>query len=56
VENLYRLEIESLDLGADVRAVGLELIEPETREPVVGQEAARIWAALMPALAAGHRQ
>jgi hypothetical protein len=54
VENLYRLEIESLDLGADVRAVGLELLEPETREPVTGREAARIWAALMPALAAGQ--
>ena len=28
MENLYRLEIESLDLGPDVRAVGLELIDP----------------------------
>jgi hypothetical protein len=54
VENLYRLEIESLDLGADVRAVGLELLEPETREPVTGGEAAGIWAALVPALAAGE--
>ncbi len=51
MENLYRLEIESLDLGADVRAVGLELLEPETREPVTGSEAAGIWAALLPALA-----
>ena len=51
MENRYRLEIESLDLGADVRAVGLELLEPETREPVTGSEAAGIWAALVPALA-----
>jgi hypothetical protein len=51
MENLYRLEVESLDLGPDVRAVGLELIEPESREPVKGAEAAGIWAALVPALA-----
>ena len=51
MENLYRLEIESLDLGPDVRAVGLELIDPETREPVTGSGAAGIWAALLPALA-----
>ena len=50
-ESPYRLEIASLDLGPDVRAVGLELIESETREPVVGAEAARIWAAILPALA-----
>lgn len=54
MENVYRLEVESLDLGADVRAVGLELIEPENREPVTGAEAAGIWAALMPALAAAE--
>jgi hypothetical protein len=52
VENLYRMEIESLDLGPDVRAVGLELLDPETREPVIGKEAAVIWAALLPVLAA----
>ena len=54
MEKMYRLEVEALDLGADVRAVGLELLEPETREPVSGSEAAGIWAALMPALAAGE--
>src|SRR5690242_5406205 len=54
MENLYRLEVESLDLGADVRAVGLELIEPESREPVKGAEGAGIWAALTPALAGGE--
>ena len=46
MESLYRLEVESLDLGPDVRAVGLELIEPESREPVTGAEAASIWAAV----------
>jgi hypothetical protein len=46
-----RMEIESLDLGADVRAVGLELIDPETREPITGGDAARAWAATLRALA-----
>ena len=50
-ETFHRLEVASLDLGPDVRAVGLELIDPETREPVTGGEAARIWAAIVPALA-----
>ena len=54
MEKLYRLEIKSLDLGPDVRAVGLELIEPEGREPVVAAEGAGIWAAVVPALAAGQ--
>ena len=47
----YRLEVESLDLGADVRAVGLELVDPETREPVTGGDASGMWAALLPAFA-----
>lgn len=54
MEKAYRLEIEALDLGAEVRAVGLELLEPETREPAIGREAAGIWAMLVPALAAGQ--
>jgi hypothetical protein len=53
-ERRYRLEIESLDLGMDVHAVLLELIDPQTREPVTGPESARIWAAILPALAAGE--
>jgi hypothetical protein len=46
------LEVEPLDLGADVRAVGLELVEPdENREPVRGAEAARVWGRVLAALA-----
>jgi hypothetical protein len=41
---LYLLDIEPMDLGPDVRAVGLELVEAdENREPVRGKDAARIW-------------
>ncbi len=39
---LYLLDVEPLDLGPDVRAVGLELVEAdENREPVRGNDAAR---------------
>lgn len=48
----FSMEVEPLDLGADVKAMGLELLETESREPVKGQEAAAIWAAVFPALAA----
>ena len=47
----YILEIEPLDLGADVKAVGLALEDIENREPVRGSDAARIWAAALAALA-----
>jgi hypothetical protein len=47
----YVMEIEPLDLGADVKAVGLDLMEVESREPAHGSDAAHIWAATMPALA-----
>jgi hypothetical protein len=50
-EGLYRLEVASLDLGPDAPSVGLELIDPETREPITGSEAARIWAATLSSLA-----
>jgi hypothetical protein len=49
---LYLLEIEPLDLGQDVRAMGLELTEAdENREPVRGADAARIWSRVLRATA-----
>ena len=45
------LEVEAQDLGSGVKAVGLELIETNNREPVRGHQAAEIWAATFPALA-----
>jgi hypothetical protein len=49
----FLLEVEPLDLGADVRAVGLELVEhDEDREPVRGKEAAAIWSRVLSAVAA----
>ena len=46
----YSMDVESLDLGPGVKAVGLELLEAENREPLRGKDAARIWAAVFPAL------
>jgi len=49
---MYKLDIEPFDLGADVRAVGLELTEAdENREPVRGADAARVWARVLEATA-----
>ena len=49
----YLLDVEPLDLGADVRAVGLELVEAdENREPVRGPDAAKIWSRVLTAAAA----
>jgi hypothetical protein len=44
------LEVRTLDLGEDVRAVGLEL-RAEGEEPAGGGETAAIWARVLPALA-----
>jgi hypothetical protein len=46
----FSLDVESLDLGSDVKAVGLELVETENREPLRGKPAAEIWAAAFPSL------
>jgi hypothetical protein len=48
----FSLDVETLDLGGELQAVGLELLGTESREPVRGKEAAAIWAATFPALAA----
>jgi hypothetical protein len=47
----YVLEIEPLDLGPDVKAVGLDLMEVESREPARGSDAGHVWAAALAALA-----
>jgi hypothetical protein len=47
----FSLDVETLDLGHGVKAVGLELVETQNREPVRGKPAAEIWSALFPALA-----
>lgn len=44
------LEVGPMDLGADVRAVGLDLAEADA-EPVRGAEAAAVWARALHALA-----
>jgi len=47
----FALDVQALDLGGEVKAVGLELVETENREPVRGKDAAEIWSAVFPALA-----
>src|SRR5215475_8168425 len=50
----FSLDVQALDLGSDTKAVGLELLETESREPVRGKEAAEFWAAAFPLLANGE--
>src|SRR5258708_10395281 len=47
----FSLDVQALDLGGGVKAVGLELVETENRETVRGKDAAEIWSAVFPALA-----
>jgi hypothetical protein len=48
------LEVDALDLGGDVKATGLELLDVQSREPVPAEDAADTWTQLLPALAAGE--
>jgi hypothetical protein len=50
----FSLDVQALDLGPEVKAVGLELLETESREPVRGREAVEFWAAVLPLLSAGE--
>lgn len=47
----YSLDVQAMDLGNEVKAVGLELVETENREPVRGKEGSEIWSVIFPALA-----
>jgi hypothetical protein len=47
----FFLDVQALDLGTGVKAVGLELVETENHELVRGKEGAEIWSAVFPALA-----
>ena len=47
---MYLLDIEPLNLGSDVKSIGLDLLEAdENREPVRGPDAARIWSRVLQA-------
>ena len=50
----FSLDVQTMELGADTKAVGLELIETESREPLRGSEAAEIWAAAFTVLPANE--
>ena len=50
----FSLDVQALSLGTDTKAVGLELLGTESREPVRGPDAAKIWSAVFPALAASE--
>ena len=47
----FSLDVQALDLGNEVKAIGLELVETENREPVRGKEGAEIWSEVFPGLA-----
>jgi len=47
----FSLDVQALDLGDELKAVGLQLVGTENREPVGGAQGAEIWAEFFPALA-----
>src|SRR5262245_45934084 len=46
----FSLNVQALDLGSDVKAVSMEIMETESREPVRGKQATEFWAAVFPLL------
>ena len=48
----FSLDVETLDLGPGIKAIGMELVETENREPVRGPDAIAIWSGVFPALVA----
>jgi hypothetical protein len=50
----FSLDVQALDLGADIKAVSLEILETESREPVRGKRAADFWSAVFPLLTAAE--
>ena len=50
----FSLDVQGLDLGEDVKAVSLEILETESREPVRGKQATDFWAAVFPLLTASE--
>jgi hypothetical protein len=47
----FSLDVQTLDLGPDVKAVSMEILETQSREPVRGKQATDFWAAVFPLLA-----
>jgi hypothetical protein len=50
----FSLDVEALDLGEGIKAVSLEILETESREPVRGKQATDFWSAVFPLLCAGE--
>src|SRR5262245_48302055 len=46
----FSLDVEAMDLGPGIKAIGMELIETESQEPVRGADAIAIWSGVVPAL------
>ena len=47
----FSLDVQALDLGTGTKAVSLEILETESREPVRGKQATEFWSAIFPLLA-----